>query len=161
MANYGPVSSTVISSAAFGSVSLDPVNVYDGSTASGAIVGGDPLEIAGNGTVRRVTTANTRNFVGVAASDAANGEKVRLYAARPIFDGVAGGAITAGDQLVASNTAGRTVASLAVTNADVTGTPTETTIETAYNAAINQARAIIGVALTTASDNATVRWMLK
>jgi hypothetical protein len=166
MPTYGPVTSVVVSHAAFGSVAVDVEDVYTEATAAGAIVGGDPLEVAASGTVRRVTVANSTRFVGVAAFDAANGEKVRLYSAKPIFDGVAEGAITAGDQLVVSNVAGRSVKSLAAAalNVDVGASPSEASIEAfnaAINTAVNNARAVIGVALTTAADNATVRWMMK
>ena len=59
---------------------------------------------------------------------------------------------------MSSAVANRNVKALAATNVDVTATPNETSIE-AYNAAINQARAVLGTAVTAATDNQTVRWV--
>lgn len=127
-------------------------------TASGTITGGDPLEVSGAGTVAKCVTATTPKYVGVAAHDAQAGQRITVIAARVIHDGIAEGTITAGDQLTASTVAGKTVKSLAASAQDVTGTPTQSTINTAINNAVNQARSVIGVALTSAADGASVRW---
>jgi hypothetical protein len=140
------------------------------STAAGTIVGGDPLEVAGSGTVQKASAASTK-FIGVAGSDAASGAKVTIISSKVVFDGVAEGSITAGDQLVTSAVTAKTVktfAAASVTAIDVGVTPTQTSINTAVNAAItaiNTAlggpRTVVGIALTTASDGATVRWIQK
>ena len=101
------------------------------SSASATITGGQLVAVSGNGTVAPAGAA-TQAWVGVAAFDAANGDRVTIYT-----DGVqeltASGAITAGAAVV-SGAAG-TVATSA--------TP----------AAATQ----VGVALTTAADGAKVR----
>ncbi len=122
-------------------------------TASGTIAGGDPVEVSGNGTVAKAAGANSAKVVGMAGNDAAANARVTVYSRGTVHEGLADGGITAGDQVVASATANRQVATLAA--ADVGATPTQATI----NAGINQARAVIGVALTTATTGNKVRWM--
>jgi hypothetical protein len=123
------------------------------SQAAGTITGGDPVEVAGSGTVQRSTAGpnslGSLKCVGIAAQDAAAGAKVTVIVDRVVHDGAADGAITAGDQLMASSTAGRQVKTVPPTGAS----PGQQDV--------NQARAIIGIALTTAADGATVRWMQK
>jgi predicted RecA/RadA family phage recombinase len=110
------------------------------ASASGTITGGQMVAVSGSGTVA-VAGAVALNWLGVAAFDAVSGDQVTIYA-----DGVqeltASGTVTAGD-LVVCAAAGQ-VSSLAVvstpTAADVTGT-----------------RALIGVALTTATTGNKVR----
>lgn len=132
--------------------------------ATGTIAGGDLVGMSGPLTVTRVSSAASLAYVGVAAHDAAISSKVTVYMAKAVHESVAEGAVTAGDNLVSSSVAGRQVKSLPAnaTNVDVTGTPTEATIE-AYNAAINtavnNARAVLGTAVTTAADNTLVRWV--
>lgn len=131
------------------------------SQASDTISGGDPLEVSGSGTVARCAGAASAKFAGVAAHDAISGAKVTVIAARPVFDGTADGAITAGDQLVASNVAGRQVKTLDAAATDFAEVYDDADAEAAVNAAVNGARAVIGLALTSAGDNATVRWQLR
>ena len=119
------------------------------SQAAGTITGGDPVEVAGTGTVQKVAGVNSQKVVGVAAMDATAGGRVTVIVDRVVHDGLADGAITAGDQLVASSVAGRQVKTLP----PLGGAPGQ--------ADVNAARAIIGIALTTASDGGTVRWMQK
>jgi hypothetical protein len=126
--------------------------------ASGAINGGDLVGMTGALTVARLASNASLAFVGVAGTDAAIGSKVTVFVGKMINDSVADGTIAAGDQLTSTATANRQVRTLAPTNVDVTGTPTESTIE-GYNAAINQARGVIGTAVSPATDNTTVRWV--
>lgn len=123
------------------------------SVAAGTITGGDPVEVAGSGTVQRATVGpsslGSAKCIGVAAQDAAAGARVTVIVDRVVHEGLADGVITAGDQLMASTVAGRQVRTVPVTG----GSPGK--------ADVDQARVIIGVALTTASDAATVRWMQK
>lgn len=132
--------------------------------ASGTIAGGDLVGMTGPLTVARISSAASLAYVGVAGQDAAIGSKVTVYMDKAVHDSVAEGAVTAGDQLVSSSAANRQVKSLAAAalNVDVTGTPTESTIEAfnpAINTALNNARAILGTAVTTVTDNQTVRWV--
>lgn len=128
-----------------------PVYLYGRSvtfTLSVACVGGDLLEVSGNGTVRPwVPNATPSNkIVGVAAQDAAVGARVTTWGFGPVHESVADGTVTAGDQVIASQNAGRQVKTApAVT----TPTPGDVTVT----------RAILGVALTTAADGLKVRWM--
>lgn len=132
-------------------------------TAGGTLAGGDLVEITAANTVSKVATLASTAFVGVAGNDATSGGRVTVTLSKAIHESLADGAVTAGNQLTTTNTANRGVKALgaAALNVDVTGTPTETTIELfnpAINTAVNQARAVIGVAITTAVDNALVRW---
>ncbi len=132
--------------------------------ASGALTGGDLVGLTGPLTVARVSTAASLAYIGVAATDASIGSKVTVHMGRAVHDSIAEGAITAGDQLVSSSVANRQVKALpaAALNVDVTATPSEATIEAfnpAINTAINNARAILGTAVTTVTDNQTVRWV--
>ena len=95
--------------------------------ASATITAGQLVEVSGSGTVGPAGAASTK-VVGVAAFDAASGDKVTVYAGG-IQHGVAAGAITAG----------------AVVQAGAAGTVASGTT------------APIGVALTTAADTADVR----
>lgn len=132
--------------------------------ATGAIAGGDLVGMTGALTVNRVSTAASLAYVGVAGHDAAIGQKVTVYMDKAVHESVAEGTITSGDQLVSSSVAGRQVKSLAAAalNVDVTATPTESTIEAfnaAINTAVNNARAVLGTAVTTVADNTLVRWV--
>lgn len=132
-------------------------------SAGGTIAGGDPVEMSASSTVIKSVTLASALYIGVAGHDAVNGGKVTVTLGKVIHESIADGTITAGAQLTTTNTANRQVKALAVTavNVDVTGTPSEATIEAiepAFNTAINQARAIIGVAITAATDNTLVRW---
>lgn len=112
-------------------------------TASASITGGQLVAVSGNGTIAPAG-ASSAAVVGVAGHDAASGGRVTVYARGVVHESTASGAITAGAQL-ASGAAG-TVASLAAAAGTTAGD-------------INNARAVIGVALTTAADTAKVRWM--
>jgi len=84
--------------------------------------------------------------VGIAGHDAASGARITVYAAKCIHESVADGVVNAAALLVTSPSATKDVkAAAAVT------TPTPADVTTS--------RAIIGVALTTATDGNTVRWM--
>lgn len=148
MAAITPVTGApVISSAAFGVVAV-PGGTFT-SVASGTITGGDPLEVSGDGTVAKVAGASSLKFVGIAAHDASTSGAIQIYTSKYVFDSPAAAAITPGAQVVASSTASRTVAAKAAAS-------------TAVAADINDARAIVGVALTNAAaDGNTVRWMMR
>lgn len=137
--------------------------VVPGSTytfqASGTIVGGDLVGMSGPLTVTKVSSAASLAYVGVAGHDAAIGSKVTVFVCKMINDSVAEGTVTAGDQLVSSSVANRQVKSLAVVNVNVNATFSDTEVEAAINTAVNQARGVLGVAVTTATDNQTVRWV--
>jgi hypothetical protein len=114
-------------------------------TAAGNITGGDPVEIAGSGTVQKVTAAGSLKYAGVAGHDAPAGLPVTVILDRVVHEGTADGSINAGDQLTASPRPGRQVTTLIPAAA-------------ATAADINQARAVIGVAMISAADGTTVRW---
>jgi hypothetical protein len=116
-------------------------------TASAAVAGGDLLEVSGSGTVRKVATAISFNYIGVAGEDTPVNGRVTVYARGYVHESVADGAITAGDQLNTSATAGRQVVTAAATGASPA------------KADVDRVRGIIGVALTSVADNARVRWM--
>ena len=113
-------------------------------TASATITGGQVLVVTGSGTVGPGGTATAAKVVGVAAMDAINGAQLTYFPSGKIHVTTAAGGITAGDQLVAA--AAGTVAAEAAAAAAAAGD-------------INNAREIIGVALTTAADTALVEWM--
>lgn len=123
------------------------------STAAGTITGGDPVEVAGSGTVQRSTAGpnslGSLKCIGISAQDATAGARVTIIVDRVVHEGAADGAITAGDQLMTSSVAGRQVKTVPATG----GAPGQVDV--------NQARAIVGIALTTAADGGTVRWMQK
>ena len=110
------------------------------STASATITGGQLVAVSGVSTVA-AAGANATNWLGVAAFDAVSTDLVTIYA-DGVQELVTTGTVTAGDLVVAA-TAG-TVSTLAAvttpTAADVTNT-----------------RAIVGVALTTATTGLKVR----
>jgi hypothetical protein len=112
-------------------------------TASAAITGGQLLAVSGDGTVGPAGAASA-SWIGVASGDAASGARVSVFCRGTVHESTAAGAITAGAQL-ATGAAG-TVATMAAAAANALGD-------------INNARAVVGVALTTAADTALVRWM--
>lgn len=114
------------------------------SSASATITGGQVLVVSGSGTVAPAGGSSAK-AVGVAAFDAASGAQVTMYGRGPVHETTASGGITAGDQVV-SAAAGK-VSTLAAAS----GTPDA--------AAVNSARSVIGIALTTAADTALVQWM--
>lgn len=116
-------------------------------TTSGAVTGGDILVVSGSGTVAKASTLANPAWVGIAGTDAASGAKVAMHARGKVHRSVADGPVTAGDLLSTTNTANRQVKTVAAAGA-------------AYvQAEANASRAILGVALTTAADNASVEWM--
>ncbi len=119
------------------------------STASATTTGGQLMEVSGSGTVAPVSGTSYK-IVGVAAFDAAANADVTIFGRGTVYESTASGAITAGAQLIGAT--GGKVASLAVSAA---GGNTAGDIDTAAN----NARRIVGVALTTAADAATVTWM--
>lgn len=116
------------------------------TTASGTIAGGDLLVVSGSGTVAKAAANQAMNYVGVAGHDATSGVKLTMICAHAVHESIADGTVTAGDLLTTTATANRQVKTAAAVT-----TPTAADVTTT--------RALIGIALTTASDNATVRWM--
>jgi hypothetical protein len=112
-------------------------------TCSAAVTGGQLLAVSGNGTVAPAAAA-ADDAIGVAAFDAGTNERVTVYPFGVVHETAADGAITAGDQVTAGATG--KVKSLAVAAGATT-------------ADINNARAVVGVALTTAADTAKCRWI--
>ncbi len=127
------------------------------ATTSAAVTHGDLLEVTGNNTVAPVTVAAdpSMKVVGVASVDAVLGARVTYYAKATVHETTALGTVTAGDQ-VGSGVTGDATAGVRTVPAPALGaTPTGAQI----NAELARARAVIGVALTTATGPAKVRWM--
>lgn len=114
------------------------------TTTSAIVAGGTLLEVSGSGTAA-TAAANSLKVVGVAAFDAASGVQMTVHRFG-IQELIASGGITAGDELVAA-TGGKVSTLAAVT------TPTA--------ADVTNTRAIVGVALTTATDTNKVQVFLK
>ncbi|PZG05385.1 DUF2190 domain-containing protein [Micromonospora craterilacus] len=112
--------------------------------ASANVTGGQRVAVSGNRSVATATAATKAAYVGVAAFDAATNGDVTVYGRGMVHETLASGAITAGDHITSAN-AGR-VAAVA-------------TAGTATAADINNARAVDGIALTTAADGVPVLWM--
>lgn len=127
--------------------------------AGGVITGGDLVTLSAPTTVVKAAANASTSYIGVAGHDATTGQKVTVHVLKAVFDSIADGSITVGDQLTTTATANRQVKSLAASAVDVTGSPTQTTINNAINGAVNNARAVIGMAVTSATDNTTVRWI--
>lgn len=102
--------------------------------ASAAITGGRLVSISGDKTVAQ-TSANDKAWVGVATTDAANGDKLTVTSGG-VQELVASAAITAGDLVVPA--ADGKVASLADASASYA------------QAEADNARAVVGVALIAA-----------
>lgn len=109
------------------------------STTSAAVTAGQLLIVTGSGTVGPAT-AKSPAWVGVAGHDAASGAQVTYFSGGTQRLTAAGG-ITAGN-IVVAGAAGTAAALAAVT------TPTADDV--------TDSRAIVGIALTTALDTATV-----
>ena len=107
--------------------------------ASAAIAGGQLVGVSGSGTVAP-TTASQASWLGVAAFDVASGDQVTVYTGG-VQRLTASGAVTAGDLVVAA-ASGQVATVAAVT------TPTAADVTTS--------RAIVGVALTTATTGTLV-----
>jgi hypothetical protein len=126
---------------------------------SAAVKAHDCLEVTGSGTVAKAAAALSLKVIGVAAFDCAINQRVTFYSRGMVHEGFADGAITAGDQVVASSTTGRMVATLPPTAVTEAATYAHADTETNIDNSVNAARAVLGVALTTAADGALVRWM--
>jgi hypothetical protein len=103
---------------------------------SAACTGGQALVVSGSGTVAPGSAAS-KAFVGIAAQDMASGSKVAVFVGGFVHETVAGGPITAADNLI--NGAAGSVVTVGA------GTPDQ----------------VIGVALTTATNGSLVRWIQK
>lgn len=114
------------------------------AVASATIVGGQLLAVSGVGTVAPAG-ANAGNVVGVAASDAASGETVTYQTVGRHFL-TASGTVTAGDIVVAA-------AAGAVSTLAAVTTPTA--------ADVTNTRAIVGVAITTATTGNPVEIQIR
>lgn len=121
---------------------FDPGQAFT-RAASANVTGGKLVAVSGPGTVAHAG-ANAVNWIGAAAFDASTGDNVTILAGgvQPL---VASGTVTAGDLVVAA--AAGTVATLAAVT-----TPTA--------ADVTNSRAIVGVALTTATNGNLVEVQL-
>lgn len=108
--------------------------------ASAAITGGQLVAVTGSGTVGPAG-ANATSWVGVAAFDAATNDNVTIYSGG-VQSVTASGSVTAGDVVVPA-------ASGAVSTLAAVTTPTA--------ADVTNTRAVVGVALTTATNGNKVR----
>lgn len=104
--------------------------------AADAIEAGDPVEVAGSGTIQRAT-AGTEKYVGVAGHPATMGLLVTVFAGKIVHEGAAELDITAGRPVEASGLDG-----YQVKEANDPADPT-----------------VIGLALTSAADGQDVRWL--
>jgi hypothetical protein len=121
-------------------------------TASAGVSGGDLVAVSGSGTVARaaLAAAPAANVVGVAGNDAGASSRVVVYGRGTVHESVAMGTVTAGDQVttpITGDTAGAQVKTLAAVS---TPTPGD----------VQGTRAILGIALTTATNPNKVRWMV-
>lgn len=128
-------------------------------TAGGTIAAGDLVGVSASGQVSKVSALQARTWIGVAANAAAATERVTVFARGPVHESVADGTVTAGDEIGTTNTANRQVKTIPATATTFAGTYSAADAKAVVDAAINSARAVVGIALTTAADNATVRWM--
>jgi exosortase/archaeosortase len=108
------------------------------SQASGTITGGDCVAVSGSGTVASAA-AGSLLVVGVAGHDAVSGGKITVKPLKKVHESLAGaGGITAGNPLKVGASSNKLV--LWVTGTD-------------------SAAAFVGIALTTAAQDATLRWI--
>jgi len=128
-------------------------------TASAAVTGGQVLEVSGSGTVQPCATAGSVKAVGVAADDTPASGRVTVYGFGPVHETpvVTAGTVTAGDQVQSAVTPAGSVQTCPPSS-------TPATEPAAYAAAstvadITAARSVLGIALTTATAPARVRWM--
>jgi Uncharacterized conserved protein (DUF2190) len=120
-------------------------------TASATITSGDIVEVSGSGTVAKaaLSTNGSTKIVGVASKDAVANERVTIHSRGIVHESIPQGTVTAGDQLTAAltgATGGAQVQTIPAVGAPVPGDVTAT-------------RALIGIALTTATNPTKVRWM--
>lgn len=125
-----------------------PANTFT-STASATVTGGQVLEVSGSGTVA-ATSGTSAKVIGVAAHDAAANALVTVHGRGKVHASVASGGISAGAQVVSA--ADGKVASLAAS-----GTSGNAAAD--INTAANNARSVLGIALTTVQSGETVLWM--
>jgi hypothetical protein len=104
--------------------------------AAGAVEAGDPVEVAGSGTIQRAA-AGSEKYVGVAGHPAILGGLVTVFAGKLVHEGPAEGDIPAGSPVMTSGELDRQVI-IAADPADPN---------------------VIGIALTTAADNDDCRWL--
>lgn len=105
------------------------------SQASGTVTGGDCVIVSGTGTVAGSGAAGIA--IGVAAHDAVSGQKVTVWPLRCVHETLAGvGGVTAGNRLKVGATPGKLI-----------------------NDAAASVGVTIGDALTTAAQDATLRWI--
>lgn len=115
--------------------------------AAASIKGGDILVIGASGVSPITAQANPQtSVIGVACNDTSSGGRVTTIMPGVVHESIADGAITAGDQLVTAANANRQVRTAPA--AAVAGAQD-----------MSNTRAIIGIALASAADNAKVRWM--
>ena len=100
-------------------------------------------------------TDRSVKVVGVAANDTVLNARVTYYAKATVHETTALGTVTAGDQVGSGVTGDATAGVRTIAAPALSGTPTAAQI----NAELAHARAAIGVALTTATGPAKVRWM--
>jgi hypothetical protein len=124
------------------------------SQALTQIWGGDPVEVAGTDLVQKCTPGpsglGSAKYIGIAAEDAIAGAKLTVILMRVVHEGTADGAITAGDQLMASSKPGCQVK---------TAPPTGQVPGQTEQADVDYARVVIGISLRAAADGTTVRWV--
>lgn len=126
---------------------------------SGVVTGGDPLVVSGNGTVAKAAAVASIAFIGIAAHDAPSGGRVTVWTRGQIHEAIADGTVTAGDDIGSTNTASRQVKTIPAAAADLGASYVQATVNSAVNAVVQASRGVIGIALTTATDNVKVRWM--
>lgn len=114
------------------SFNASPVNVHY-FTASGNVTGADPVELSGDGKAHRAD--GTGRYIGIAGQDATPGQTFAVYVGHAEFSGTVEGAISAGDDLAASEVPGHQV-------------------KTATSGA-----EVVGRAFTQAADGTTVKWL--
>jgi hypothetical protein len=146
MADYSPIHTS----------GLKPVPL----TCSAAVVGGQLVEVSGNGTIAPSPASATASpkVIGVAAHDCGTGMVGTVWPRGMVHETTANGVITAGDQLVSGAVAG-TVKTMPVTASNFAAAYAEADAETQTNLAVNNARAVLGVALTSAADAGKVKWV--
>jgi hypothetical protein len=129
--------------AAFHQVDYSPVFVPGTAItlqAADTIAAGDPVEVAGSGTIQRAE-AGSDTYIGVAGQAATSGGLVTVFSGKLVHEGAADGAIAAGDPLECSGLDGYQVKVAGGATPDPT------------------LPSVIGLALTTAPDGADVRWL--
>jgi hypothetical protein len=121
-------------------------------TTSATVTAGTLLEVSGSGTVGPAGAASVK-VIGVAAADMATGGRVTVYGFGPVHESIADSTVTAGSLVVASATTGRQVKTLPA--------PAFATVylSTDADTQLSAHDAVLGVALTTATDGNLVRWM--